>query len=437
MKNYLLLFACLSLFPASLLAQMSQPKRDYVEFLTTTNQPDRTYQPGEEARLRIQAYAGGLPLDQVTVHYTVGGEMLPAERTDSVTLRNGEATLSLGTSDTPGFRTCQYHFDVAGKRYKELVKVAFAPEQIQPTIPYPEDFQAFWSRTLKEAEAIPMNPVVTRLPQYDTDIAEVSLVKLDCGANGRCIYGYLVKPKAEGKYPVILYPPGAGSKRIIPEYDYAKEGFISMKIEIHGLSPELPEAVYAEKRKTVEDYMYRGLESPEAYYYKDVYVGCSRAIDFLCSLPEFDGRNVGVSGGSQGGALTLVTAALNSKVTFLAPFYPALSDVTGFLHGRAGGWPKFYATPESTAKVSVDTATAVRTLSYYDVVNFARQIRVPGFYSYGYNDETCSPTSINATLNCITAPKEVVITPTSGHWRFVETNRQSVEWMKKQVIPTK
>lgn len=59
-------------------------------------------------------------------------------------------------------------------------------------------------------------------------------------------------------------------------------------------------------------------------------------MDFLCSLPDWDGKNVIVTGGSQGGALTLVTAALNEKVTMCAPFYPALCDLQGFRHDRAG-----------------------------------------------------------------------------------------------------
>ena len=104
--------------------------------------------------------------------------------------------------------------------------------------------------------------------------------------------------------------------------------------------------------------------------------------------------------------------------------------MSGFLHGRAGGWPKFFRNGEDTQQ---STDLAVRTLSYYDVVNFARQLKIPGFYSYGYNDETCSPTSVSAVINSITAPKQVVITPTSGHWRFSETNDKAMEWMKSQV----
>jgi cephalosporin-C deacetylase-like acetyl esterase len=72
-------------------------------------------------------------------------------------------------------------------------------------------------------------------------------------------------------------------------------------------------------------------------------------------------------------------------------------------------------------------------MGYYDVVNFARQLTVPGFYSWGYNDNTCPPTSVYAAVNAVTAPKTVVITPIAGHWRFEETNQASLEWLKRQV----
>ena len=70
-------------------------------------------------------------------------------------------------------------------------------------------------------------------------------------------------------------------------------------------------------------------------------------------------------------------------------------------------------------------------MPYYDVVNFAKRVKCPVFYSFGFNDETCSPTSTYAAYNAITAPKRLAVTPTSGHWRFPETNDESVEWMMK------
>ena len=81
--------------------------------------------------------------------------------------------------------------------------------------------------------------------------------------------------------------------------------------------------------------------------------------------------------------------------------------------------------------VSIDIAC--RTLAYYDVANLAQKIKVLGFYSYGYNDNTCPPTTVTAALNVITAPKTIVVTPVSAHWGFEETNRKSIEWMKKRI----
>ena len=75
---------------------------------------------------------------------------------------------------------------------------------------------------------------------------------------------------------------------------------------------------------------------------------------------------------------------------------------------------------------------AEKTLQYYDVVNFARKLKCPVFFSFGYNDDTCSPTSTYSTFNEIKAPKKLAVTPTSGHWRFPETNDEAMEWMGQQ-----
>ena len=81
--------------------------------------------------------------------------------------------------------------------------------------------------------------------------------------------------------------------------------------------------------------------------------------------------------------------------------------------------------------VSIDIAC--RTLAYYDVANFAKQLKVPVFFYLGYNDMVCPPTSTFSVYNVITSPKEIVVTPVSAHWRFEETNRKSIEWMKKRI----
>lgn len=412
----------------SVMAQFSKPRRTYLEYIITTDHADRNYTTGEQARVNIEAYKGGVPVDGVTVYYNVGDEMMKAAATDSVTLRNGRAVIPVGTRTQPGFRTCNLRFTVYDKTVKDMVKVAYSPDRIKSYTVMPDDFDRFWQKTLKTAAKTDIAPEITPLPRYSTDSVEVSLVKLNVGPNGRHMYGYLTKPRDGLRHPVLFCPPGAGASKISPTTYYSERGFIYLNINIHdGCNPELDDAAYAGRKAETEGYNRRGISSKETFYYRDVYAGCSRCIDFLCSLPEWDGSNVGVTGGSQGGALSIVTAALNPKVTFCSPFYPALCDLMGFLHDRAGGWPKYFEKQR-------EEAGAEETLAYYDVVNFARRLKCPVFFSFGYNDETCSPTSTFAAYNEITAPKTLSVTPTSGHWRFTETNDESVEWMKKNVI---
>ena len=428
----LTLFIC-TLFTLTTSAQFSKPRREYVEYLISTDHIDRNYQTGQPAYVKLQAFAGGVPLENVYVHYTHGDEMMPLSTGDSILIQSGEALIPIGTRQEPGFRTCHLRFTVDGKEYKDIVKVGYSTESIRPVIPMPQDFEKFWSKVLKKVRSIPMDVEVTPMPQYDSPSVKVSLVKIVCGENGRSIYGFLAQPKKEGKYPVLFTPPGAGVKKIDPILNYAEMGFISLNIEIHGFLPDQSVEEYKKLNEQYGSYPRFNIHDPHTYYYKDVYAGCVRAVDYLCSLPQFDGKNVCVTGGSQGGALTIVTAALHPRVTCLAPFYPALSDMNGFLHRRAGGWPKFFRDEKTISEMEeASIEEAVHTLSYYDVVNFAKLIKVPGFYSFGYNDETCSATSIMSVINSVSAPKKVVITPTSGHWRFPITNMESIQWMKEQ-----
>jgi cephalosporin-C deacetylase len=146
----------------------------------------------------------------------------------------------------------------------------------------------------------------------------------------------------------------------------------------------------------------------------------------LVSLPQYDGKNLAVQGGSQGGALSIVTAALDDRVKYLSAFYPALSDMTGYLHGRAGGWPHVFTGTNLTYH---NHPKAIETVGYYDVVNFARILKTPGFYSWGFNDDTCPPTSYYSAYNQIKAPKEVFVVPETGHWTYPEQGLRSDTWL--------
>jgi cephalosporin-C deacetylase-like acetyl esterase len=453
--SFALFLSCFAFCP--LRAQQFQqefgnPRKAFVETVATPNHADSRYVLGQQATLHIVAREGGQPLHDTMLRYKVGPEMLLPERYDSVAFVDGVAVVNMGTMKQPGFLACQYEFRAAdGKTYKDLVKLAFAPERIETFTPMPRDFEQFWQKALKEARKQELEPQYFDVPEATNDQFITKLVRLRVGKN-KWIQGYLTMPKqlsASKAFrddsssnslqrgagaPVVLCPPGAGSQHIYPSDYFPHRGCIYLKIEIHDNDQRLEGDAYEVVRKQSDGYMSRGLESRDTYYYKDVYVGCARAVDFLCSLPEWDGRNVIVTGGSQGGALTIVTAALNEKVTLCAPFYPALCDLTGFLHERAGGWPKFFSGSYRDGHTTVPNDVAVATLQYFDVVNFARLLKVPTFMSWGYSDDTCSPTSVWAAWNAINAEKQCDITPTSGHWRFASSWDKCWAWLKEHMV---
>ena len=142
----------------AVMAQFSKPRRAYVEYVVTADRSDRTYPTGREACLTVEAYKGGIPLDGVKVIYSAGDEMMAPSREDTAVFREGRAVLPLGTRREPGFLACKLRFTVYDKTYKDLVKVAFAPDSIRPYTVMPRDFDRFWAKTLRTAARTDLAP---------------------------------------------------------------------------------------------------------------------------------------------------------------------------------------------------------------------------------------------------------------------------------------
>jgi len=209
----------------------------------------------------------------------------------------------------------------------------------------------------------------------------------------------------------------------------AAKGIITLQVGIHGIPVTMDQSVYDSLGAgALANYNTFGLDNRDRYYYRRVYLGCVRANDFLTSHPKWDGAHLAVTGGSQGGALSIVTAALDPRVKGLAAYYPALSDVTGYLQNRAGGWPHMFRATEGPP--SHRSQDKIETSRYYDVVNFARRIKVPGLYTWGFNDETCPPTSMYSSYNVIPAQKKLMLALETGHNNVPEQVAQVEAWLE-------
>lgn len=402
--------------------------------------PDRTedwrYSAGDSVAYDIVVRVDGKPLKNASVKYTFAREKMPAHETHRATLPDGRLRVKTAGMPCPGFLTCRvFLLDEKGATVADdLAQAAFDPEKLRPMTDMPEDFAAFWERAKAENAKIPMDPRVERAEQWCTDKVDVYYVRLQSFRKDNYVYGYVSVPKSKGPHPAVLYVPGAGVAKTKPSTYMAEKGVITMTLGIHGIPLDMPDENYdILKNGALYNYQFVNLDNRDQYYYKRVFMGCIRAIDYLFTRPEFDGERLMVSGGSQGGGLSIVTTALDPRVKYFVCFYPALCDHMGYLYDRAGGWPHMF----DRTRAYFRTAERILNSRYYDAANFARLIRVPGFFSWGYNDLSCPITSMYSAYNVVTAPKELVLELRNGHRRSERQNRQADAWMLRQFFGEK
>ena len=407
------------------------PYRSDVLWVTVPNHANWLYKTGEKASVEVQLFKYGIPQDEVMVSYEIGDDLMPADTKGSIVLKKGKGTITMGTMKKPGFRDCRMTVKLGNQVYKHHVKVGFSVDQILPYTQMPSDFKEFWNKNKQELNSFPLTYTKELAKEYCTDNIDCYLVKLQINKQGQSVYGYLFYPKNAQKKncPVVLCPPGAGIKTIkepLRHKYYAEQGCIRLEMEIHGLNPTMTTEEFKEISTAFgneSNYLNINLDNKDNYYMKRVYMACVRAIDLLTSLPEWDGKNVIVQGGSQGGALAIVTAGLDERVTLCVANHPALSDMAGFKAERADGYPHFSRTP------GMDTPEKIKTMSYYDVVNFARLVKAHTYITWGFNDDVCPPTTSYAAYNVLTCPKEALITPINEHWTSEVTERGHLDWI--------
>ncbi|MGZ5253586.1 MAG: glycoside hydrolase family 97 N-terminal domain-containing protein [Flavitalea sp.] len=385
---------------------------------------DWSYEKGDKVSFRIYPEINGKPVSDAKLHIELGKEKMKPFLVIDTIFRNGNGTIE-GTLSEPGFLRLVVTAEQDGKKYRTISTAAFSPNAITPAAKNPDDFVAYWNKEIGSMKSLPLNSTMKFLPSLSTKNIHSFEVSFQGSQPGSKVYGILSKPAAPGKYPAILKVPGAGIRSYSGDTAMASKGIITLEIGIHGIPVTMENKVYNDLASgPLRNYNSMNMEDKNSYYYHRVYLNNIRAIDFLISDPSVDSSRIGVFGGSQGGALSIVAAALDKRIKFLGSLYPALSDLTGYLQNRAGGWPHLFT---ENAPANLKTENKINTSYYYDVVNFARLINVPGWYSFGYNDEVCPPTSIYAAYNVIPAKKDLYLDLPSGHWM---TNAQKEEWYK-------
>ena len=422
MKDFRLIIIGVLLCVLGSLSISAQIRGTNIVVSVTPDHQDWNYKVGEKASFVVNVRKSGTLLNQVKVDYEAGPVMYPNSK-KTLTLKDGTMKWS-GEMKTPGFYRLKVVAHVDGKDYEGLCTAAFSPEKIKPFAQEPKDFDDFWKKALDEARQIDLNPTKVLLPERCTKDVNVYEVSYHNNRWGSKMYGILSIPVKPGKYPALLRVPGAGVRPYSGDTYTAPGKCIVLEIGIHGVPVTMEQKVYDDlANAALNGYWDTNLENPDRNAYKRVVTGAVKGVDMIASLDEWDGKTVGVTGSSQGGFLSLAVAALDKRVTFLAAVHDAMCDYEAELHGVAGGWPHYFY----HAKMNAITKARLEGARYYDGVNFARRITVPGWYSFGYNDEVVPPTSAYGLYNTIKAPKILSLYQMTGHFWYQE---QWDEWLE-------
>ncbi|MCF7972634.1 MAG: acetylxylan esterase [Phycisphaerae bacterium] len=387
----------------------------------STDRPEAVYAVGDTVVFRVEVTDEEQALGPIEVTGELSSDGFRHTEVVPVHVTEGKAQVP-GRLDNPGLLWLRVTLkQVNAKPVRKEMGAAFSPEKIEPSLPKPADFDAFWQSQKDRVNAIPMGAVLTQVdsPEAGVELYTVTLNNID----DTKIYGYLARPTGDGPFPAYLQVQWAGVYFLDPAWTLwiAKMGFITLDINAHAIENGRPQTYYdALSRGELKDYAYQGRDSRETSYFLRMYLSCYRAAEYLVSRPEWDRTHFVVAGGSQGGGQTLVTAGLSPHVTALAADVPALCDLTGNVVGRFDGWPRMVTLDAQGVAVPEQQETA----RYFDAVNFVREVKVPAIVGTGFADLVCPSSSVYAAFNVLKGPKTMVVDPKTGH------NGGKVNWQK-------
>ncbi len=400
---------CVATEQDNTLAQ-SQPNAPVeAQKLTVTLEKDATtYAPGQPITWNIRVSGGGDTVQKVNYTVKKDGQTVLSEGV--LPLPNGAAQLQTKL-DGPGAVLANFSLDNAGNKKVEAVAGALvAPFKIEPSRPEPADFMSFWKSNIEKLEKVPINPVLTAQPISNPDV-DYYKVTLDSVGDTH-VQGQLARPKKGDKFPALVRFQYAGvygldRGNVVSQ---ARNGWLTLNISAHDLPIDESGEFYAAQSKgPLKDYFKIGAQSRETSYFLGMALRCYRAIDYLKTRPDWDGKTLVVEGTSQGGLQSLMMGALNPAVTAVIVNVPAGNDTTGPLAGRAAPWPYW-------AKMEGDQAQILETSRYFDGVNFARHVKVPTLMAVGLLDTVATPVSALSAFNSIQSPaKKLLIMPKADH----------------------
>jgi cephalosporin-C deacetylase len=298
----------------------------------------------------------------------------------------------------------------------------FPLEQLKTYLPdrdEPADFDAFWRVTLEETRS---HPLEATFEQVDFGlVAQDSFDVTFNGFGGQPIKGWFLLPRQRaGKLPCVVEYIGYGGGRSFP-IDWLlwpSVGYAHFVMDTRGQgsswsSGDTPDLYAGGGNPHAPGCMTNGILDPRHYYYRRVFADAVRAIEAARSHPAVDAARVAVTGGSQGGGITLAAAGLVPDLVAAMPNVPFLCHYRRATELVDTTPYKEIADYCHTHRDKVETV--FQTLAYFDGVNFAARAKAKALFSVGLMDDICPPSTIFAAYNHWAAEKQIKIYPYNYH----------------------
>ncbi|MDZ4763489.1 MAG: alpha/beta fold hydrolase [Chloroflexota bacterium] len=285
----------------------------------------------------------------------------------------------------------------------------------------PDDFDSFWAQTLAETRALQTPPIFARID------SGLRLVNVDdvtfSGYGGQPIKAWYIRPAGVTEpLPCVVEFIGYGGGRGFPHswLDWANAGYAHFVMDSRGQGSEWRRGdtpdLHAGGSPAMPGYMTQGIHDPQQYYYRRFYADAARAVETVRERADIDGGRIAVTGGSQGGGLSIAAAALVPDgvqvcvpdVPFLCHFRRAVTLIDTRPYNEIAGYLK-------TQRDRVEAT--FRTLDYFDGVNLAPRIKAACFFSTALMDDVCPPSTVFAAYNALTTtqPKQIAVYPFNKH----------------------
>lgn len=297
----------------------------------------------------------------------------------------------------------------------------------------PADFTEFWTRTLDESRSVASEPIV--------DTVDAGLATLDVsdvtfsGFGGQPVRAWYRRPRgASEPLPLVVQFVGYGGGRGLPTENllWASSGFAHLYVDTRGQGSawsigETPDPDGSGPQ--FPGFLTRGVESPETYYYRRVFTDAVRAVETGRLLRGVDAAKTFVTGGSQGGGITLAVGGLVPDLAGIIPQVPFMCDFPRAVRIHDSN-P--YAELVHYLAVHRQSADIVfETLRYFDGVNHSRHATAPARFEVALMDETCKPSTVFGAFDAYAGTKQIEIHPYNGHeGGGAASDAAAVDWVK-------